>query len=101
MSNKTFRFIREAEQELDDAAAYYNKQLKGLEKEFIADIQKCVEDVISFPEAWAPFYENVRRHSAARFPFRICYYVTATEVVGLAVEHTARRPLYWIDRLNG
>jgi len=100
MKNKPFRLIREAEQELDDAAIYYNQQTPGLEQEFIADIEKCIKDIMSFPEAWSPFFDNIRRHGTKRFPFRICYAVTPTEIIGIAVEHTSREPKYWIDRLE-
>ena len=100
MKTKPFRLILEAEQELDDAATYYNKQVAGLEQEFIADIEKCINDIVSFPEAWSPFFDNIRRHAAMRFPFRICYVITPDEIIGIAVEHTSREPRYWIDRLK-
>ncbi|MDD5597564.1 MAG: type II toxin-antitoxin system RelE/ParE family toxin [Victivallaceae bacterium] len=100
MRNKPFRLIHEAEQELEDAAIYYNQQTPGLEKEFISDIEKCINDIISFPDAWSPFFDNIRRHSTNRFPFRICYVITEKEILGIAVEHTSREPKYWIDRLK-
>jgi plasmid stabilization system protein ParE len=96
---RAFRFIREAEQELNDAADYYHSQVAGLEKEFIADIEKCIDDIITFPEAWPPFFSNIRRHGLERFPFRICYSIDGDEILLVAVEHTSRKPFYWIDRL--
>lgn len=101
MKPRPFRLILEAEQELNDAATHYNSQAAGLEKEFIAEIEKSIKDIVSFPEAWPPFFNNIRRHAAKRFPFRICYVITQNEIVGVAIEHTSRKPLYWIDRVNG
>ena len=100
MKNMKFRFIREAEQELDDAATYYNKQVTGLERDFIIEIEQCVKEIIAFPEAWPPFFAKVRRHTPKRFPYRVCYVITPDEIIGVAVEHTSQNPKYWVDRLK-
>ncbi len=99
MSRKTFSLVQLAEQELIDAAVYYYTQSQGLEKEFLAAFEKCVEKIKTFPDAWPPFVHNIRRCKIPRFPYRVCYVSGNSEIIGLAIEHTSREPLYWIDRL--
>jgi hypothetical protein len=57
------------------------------------------------PQLWAPWPElggesEVRRALPFRFPYGIAYTQSAGEILIVAVAHLARRPGYWIDRLD-
>jgi len=40
-----------AEQELNDAAQYYDREQVGLGAAFITDVQRCTEAILEHPEA--------------------------------------------------
>ncbi len=96
-------FHPEVEQEMAEAAAWYESRQPGLGAEFI-------EGVISVWDALAenPFL-NSRRHPTKnmrwrypdRFPYRVIYEVLeATQtVVVTAVLHAARDDRHWLRRL--
>jgi len=44
-------FHPEAETELNDAADYYALQSPGLDRQFIAEIEKALSQIVAFPEA--------------------------------------------------
>jgi plasmid stabilization system protein ParE len=39
-----------------------------------------------------------RRFVVPRFPYSVAYQVYDTRIVVLAVAHSSRRPLYWLNR---
>jgi len=65
------RFLTLAQQELDNAVAWYNDQIE--------------------PE--------IRRCLIARFPYGLIYGIDGDTIVVVAVAHLHRRPRYWIDRI--
>ena len=96
---KTVRFLRPAEQEMLDAARYYEAQAPGLGDDFLDKIDSAVRDITEHPERWPVLHLDVRRRLVHRFPYAILYRVDAEEVVVLAVMHLHRNPYYWMNRL--
>jgi 16S rRNA G527 N7-methylase RsmG len=43
------RFLTLAQQELDNAVAWYNEQAEGLGQEFLDELDRVVRRVLSFP----------------------------------------------------
>ena len=60
-----------AEQELNDAASYYNAQSPGLGHAFLDEVQRAVDQILEHPEA-APLVNHlVRRKLVPRFPYGV------------------------------
>ncbi len=95
---KIVRMVQPAEQEMLDAAAYYELQVSGLGQDFLAKIASAVTDIAENPERWPVIRLNVRRRLVHRFPYGMLYRVDPDEVVVLAVAHLHRHPAYWVGR---
>ena len=96
---KTVNLLQPAEQEMLDAAAYYELQVVGLGSAFLDKVDTAIEDIAKHPEHWPVLGSNIRRRLLHRFPYAILYRIDPNEVVVLAVSHLRRRPWYWIDRI--
>jgi plasmid stabilization system protein ParE len=96
---KTVRFLQPAEEELFDAANYYEVHSSGLGEEFLKKIGSAILDISEYPERWPLIHPNIRRRLVHRFPYAILYRVDAHEVVILAVSHLHRHPTYWLKRI--
>ena len=95
---KTVRLVLPAEQEMLDAATYYELQAGGLGREFLEKIGSAVADIAENAERWPIVRLNVRRRLVHRFPYGLLYRVDPEEVVILAVAHLHRHPTYWVGR---
>lgn len=95
---KPVRMVQPAEQEMSDAAAYYELQVSGLGRDFLAKIASAVADIAEAPERWPVVRMNVRRRLVHRFPYGLLYRIDVAEVVVLAVSHLHRHPTYWVGR---
>ena len=94
------RFLRVAQQELDEAVEYYNQEVPGLGKAFVGEIQAALERIRHFPHGWHPLSENIRRCRLRRFPYGLIYASDNGEIIVIAVAHLHRRPDYWRKRLG-
>jgi len=92
-------FLRPAEQEMLDAAWYYEQQVPDLGNSFLDRIDEAVKDIAAHPFRWPVIRPNIRRRLVHRFPYGLYYRVDRDEIVIVAVAHLHRRPMYWIDRL--
>ena len=95
---KIVRMVQPAEQEMLDAAAYYELQVSGLGRDLLAKIASAVADIAENPERWPVIRLNVRRRLVHRFPYGMLYRVDPDDVVVLAVAHLHRHPTYWVGR---
>ncbi|HDR15087.1 MAG TPA: type II toxin-antitoxin system RelE/ParE family toxin [Desulfobacteraceae bacterium] len=96
---KAVRMMKPAEQEMFDAAVYYELQVAGLGQAFLDRMASAVADIGENPERWPIVMRNIRRRLVHRFPYGLFYRVDADEVVVLAVAHLHRHPTYWAKRL--
>jgi len=93
------RFLTPAQQELDDAVAWYNHQLEGLGQEFLDELDRAIRRAISFPLSCPEIEPEIRRCLIARFPYGLIYGIDGDTIVVVAVAHLHRRaPL--LDRSN-
>jgi len=65
---KTVRFLRPAEDEMLDAAWYYELQAPGLGGDLLDKIDSAVRDIAEHPERWPVILRDVRRRLIHRFP---------------------------------
>ena len=95
---KPVRFLLPAEQEMADAAMYYESQASGLGDNFLSRIDSAVRDISEHPEGWPAIRYGIRRRLVPRFPYALFYRITPEEIVVLAVAYLRRHPSYWTDR---
>ena len=96
---KKVRLLDPAEQEMLDAARYYESQAAGLGVDFLSKVQGAVRDIAEHPEMWPVIRFEIRRRLVPRFPYAILYGIGPEEIVVVAVAHLRRHPTYWIGRI--
>ena len=102
---KPIRTEPEAEQELLEAARWYEQRRPGLGLEFLAAIRAAVELIQRDPAGGSrvPGVKDevpARRIVLRRFPYAVVFLELETEVRILAFAHARRRPGYWSGRLR-
>ena len=88
-------FLSIAEIELNDAIDYYNEQSEGLGFELAYEVQKTIERIIHFPEAWFKLSKRTRRCRCKRFPYGVIYQIRQDFILIVAIMHLHRNPGYW------
>ena len=91
-------FLEPAEEEMLEAATYYENQASGLGQDFLAQVQRTVDLIAENPRSGGVMRGEIRRRLVPRFPFGILYQIDPFEIVVIAVMHLRRRPWYWMDR---
>jgi plasmid stabilization system protein ParE len=88
----------EAEQDLTDAATWYEQQRSGLGHEFLDDAQSVFDRIAEQPLLFPVVHRSARRALMNRFPFGIFFVVEQAEIAVLAVMHGSRHPRRWKGR---
>jgi toxin ParE1/3/4 len=92
-------FLAPAEEEMLEAAAYYESQAEGLGRNFLAEVQQAADRIVENPRLGQIVRGDIRRRLLHRFPFGLLYRIDPEEIVIIAVMHLRRRPGYWEDRM--
>ncbi len=95
---RRFSFHPIAEQELNEAAAYYEAESHGLGSAFLKEVEKAVQQVLNYPESAPLLSRLVRKKVVRRFPYNVMYSVIPTGIRILAIANQKRRPFYWCGR---
>lgn len=96
----TLRILPEAEEELAEAAVWYERKRIGLGVELVAMVDLAFEQILDAPlscETWRDDHAY-RRMLLTRFPYVIFFRIDADAVEIVAVAHARRRPGYWAER---
>lgn len=91
-------FLQPAQDELDEAIAYYDAEVPGLGHVFLLEALATLQRIRQYPEGWHLLSPNTRRCRLRRFPYGIVYAVLDTEIIVIAVAHLHRKPGYWCNR---
>jgi len=94
------RFLVPAEQELIEAAAFYEQQVPLLGRNFLDIIETAVREIREHPGRWPEVEKGIRRRVVRRFPYSLLYTIKEDELVILAVMHHKQKPRYWIGRVE-
>jgi plasmid stabilization system protein ParE len=94
------RFLSLAQQELDDAVAWYSNQAAGMGKEFLDELDRAVRRVVAYPLSCPEIDPGLRRCLLARFPYGLIYGEDGDTIVVVAVAHLHRSPRYWTNRID-
>lgn len=87
-----------AEQELNEAASYYDAANPGLGATFLDEVERAVKQILEHPEASPLVNRLVRRKLVRRFPYSVMYAIHADSIRMLAIANQKRRPFYWRGR---
>ena len=93
------RFLEAAQQEVDDAVAWYDERDEDLGRDFLDELDRVIRRIKSFPLASTEIEPGIRRCLLARFPYGLIYGIDEDLIIVVAVSHLHRQPRYWIDRL--
>ena len=85
-------FHPEAQQELIDAAIWYDDRREGLGDNFIDAVSAQVVDNCKMPERFPIVHDNVRQAIIQRFPFVVYFRLVQERVRVLSVFHASREP---------
>jgi toxin ParE1/3/4 len=92
------RFLTPAEEEMMEAAAYYEMQVEKLGANFLDISEAAVAKIAGHPETWLEIEHGIQRRLVRRFPYSILYTVHENEIIIVAVMHQKQKPRYWIGR---
>jgi plasmid stabilization system protein ParE len=95
-----YRFLSPAEEEMMEAALFYEAASNGLGTDFLDDVQRSIDIVSDYPRAGEPIDSDFRRTLLYRFPFSVIYALEENGIVVIAVAHHGREPQYWRSRVN-
>ncbi len=96
---KHVKFLSDAEEEMYEAAKFYQSHAKGLGSDFLLEIESAVLSIAESPLTWPTIEGDLRRRLVRRFPFGILYYIESGDIVVVAVAHLRRKPGYWKKRV--
>jgi hypothetical protein len=88
----------EAENEISDSVAFYERRQSGLGLEFERAAREAVQMIQSSPQRFPRRKDGTQRLVMGRFPFVIHYIDLPATIWILAFAHTSRRPGYWRRR---
>lgn len=100
-----FRILRQAADEAEAAAAWYEQERQGLGGEFVEAIEAAI-DVIEdgflplSPMPGIAGAQGAKRLILRRFPYDIVIVDRDDERIVVAFAHHSRKPGYWRDRTS-
>ncbi|NBD95197.1 MAG: hypothetical protein GVY11_01815 [Gammaproteobacteria bacterium] len=97
------RILKQAAEEAEAAASWYEKERRGLGVEFAAAIETAVDIIEDGFLPLSPMPGNSARKGAKRlilrrFPYDVVVVERGDEMIVVAFAHHARKPGYWRDR---
>ena len=94
------QILQSAESEIAEAMDYYNLQDPGLGYGFAVEVKESINRIISFPNAWPQFDQEIRKCHVHRFPYGILYEIRENNIIVFAVMHFRKNPAKWEERLQ-
>lgn len=90
------RIRPEAEQDMSEAASWYEKHQRGLGQEFLDEALAVFMRLGETPLACELIYRSARRALLRRFPFAVFYIFEEDVVLVVGVLHGSRHPRHWM-----
>jgi plasmid stabilization system protein ParE len=97
----TIEFLEEAEQELIEAACWYESKQPGLGRQFKREVTAVVDWIARNPLIHRERDGGYRRMDCPVFPYYLPYFIRGSKIVIAAVAHERQRPGYWEQRTSG
>jgi len=96
----SYRFLTPAEEEMTEAALFYEAVSSRLGTDFLDDVQRAINRLCDYPQAGEVITSGFRRTLLHQFPFNLIYAIEQNVIVIIAVAHQSRRPDYWKSRAD-
>lgn len=80
---------------------WYEKQQRGLEHEFVDELERAFGSVTDFPEMADWISDDSRRKALRRFPYVVYFTFNDVRVLVVAVMHSRRATSVWKKRFQG
>ena len=91
----TSRFLSPAQRDVAAAVEHYEGAAVGLGMQFVDELEKTLDRILSQPGAWVLLSERLRRCRMRRFPYGVIYSIEGETVLIVSVFHLHRRPESW------
>lgn len=91
------RIRPEAEQDMTEAASWYEQHQRGLGQDFLDEALAVFMRLAESPFGYELVHRSARRALLRRFPFAV-FYTFEEDVVILGVLHGSRHPRHWMRR---
>ena len=89
---------RQAKADLRRSARWYERQLFGLGRDFVAEVDAVVDRIVENPLQYQIIYRDIRRAQTHRFPYGLFYRIDGDTVILFAIVHLHRNQSIWKDR---
>jgi len=93
-------FLEDAEQEMVEAALWYESKEVGLGVRFRDEVAHVIERIVEDPLLWRERSGGYRRVNCPVFPYYISFFIRGSRIIIAAVAHGHRKPGYWKSRLQ-
>ena len=93
-------FHPEAQQELIDAAIWYDDRQEGLGDKFIDAVSTQLVDICRMPGRFPTVHNDVQQAMLRRFPYVVYFRVAGERIFVLSVLHASRDPKSLWSRLK-
>jgi plasmid stabilization system protein ParE len=97
---KPLTFLIPAENEMLEAASYYESKANNLGRSYISEVERSKNIIAQTPELYPIKKYDIRHCIVRRFPYAILYKNDPDEIIVIAVMHLRRKPDYWVDRVK-
>ena len=87
-----------AEVDFTESLKWYAERSIEAANDFDAEFDRAISQIAADPERFPMCDARHRYFLLRRFPFRIIYRITNSEIVLIAVAHGSRSPGYWANR---
>ena len=94
-------FLEEADQELVEAALWYDAREPGLGKRLRDEVAHVVSRIAEDALLWRERQGGYRRVNCPVFPCYVAYFIRGEKLVIAAIAHGHRKPGYWKSRMKG
>lgn len=98
----SFRLIitMPARVDIENSAEWYSLQNDNLERDFLQEIEKTINNIALNPYQHFQILKNIRRANVNRFPFSMFFSILGNEIKIFSVFHQSRNPLKWKEKLK-
>lgn len=93
-------FHPQALEEATAAREWYAEISASLSVAFTDELDVVIDRIAAAPERWRQHVHGTRAMLLKRFPYVVIYRIQGGKVQIVAVQHTKRRPDYWLSRLD-
>lgn len=91
--------IPQAQQDIEEIAAYYAKRKVGLDEEFLVAVEAAMAEITHNPLRFERVRPGIRRYLMDRFPYGIYFRMPDDNTVRIIlVRHHSRRPGFGMRR---